>query len=292
MPLDLAVRQLVPDGSLIYIEGVLANRLPMAAVHELIRARRRRLRLVSAPNGLAVDQLVGAGCVEEFLGFMTDRGFASMRRFREAAEQGAIRVRESMGYAICMALRAGAYGIPFIPLPDFRGSDLLKVREDYRVMASPYNPEETVVLVPALRPDVLLIHAHRADTLGNVVLDEPWPIFTLTVAQACHRVLATVEEVVDPGMLDPSRITIPHFLVDAVVQVPFGASPTALNQRYEVDHKHIALYQEAARTPEGFARYLEEYVYGCSNHQEFINKVGRPPSWRASAQNEGGKASR
>jgi len=282
--LDRAVQRLVPDGSLVYIEGVLANRLPMAAVHEVIRARRRNLRLVSAPNGLAVDQLVGAGCVEEvefyFLGFMTDRGFASMRRFREASEQGTIKVRESMGYAICMALRAGAYGIPFIPLPDFRGSDLLNVREDYRVMPSPYNPKETVVLVPALRPDVLLIHAHRADTLGNIVLDEPWPVFTLTVAQACHRVLATVEEIVEPGTLDSRRITIPHFLVDAVVRVPFGAAPTALNQRYEVDHKHIALYQEAARTHEGFASYLDEYIYGCTNHQEFIAKTGHPPSWQ------------
>ena len=123
-------------------------------------------------NGLAVDQLIGAGSVAElefyFLGFMTEQGFASMRRFRSAAEKGAIQVKESMGYAICMGLRASAFGIPFIPLPDFRGSDLLTIREEYQSIASPYNPEENVILVPALRPDVLLLHAHSADKAGNI----------------------------------------------------------------------------------------------------------------------------
>ncbi len=292
MTLDKAIQRLVPDGSQIYLEGILANRSPMAAVHEIIRARRRRLRLVSAPNGLAIDQLIGAGCAEEvefyFLGFMSNQGFATMRRFRSAVEAGRIKAKESMGYAVCMALRAGAYGIPFMPIPDFRGSDLLKVRKDYRVMTSPYNPDETVVLVSALRPDVLVLHAHAADEQGNIVLDEPWPVFTLTTAQACQKVIVTVEEIVETGTLDPSRITIPHFLVDAVVQVPFGAAPTALNKRYEVNHDHITLYQQSARTADGFAQYLDEYIFGCATHEEFIAKVGKPPEWIRDPQNRGG----
>ncbi len=281
--LNQVIQQLVPDGSQVYCEGILANRLPMAAVHEIIRARRRGLRLVSAPNGLAIDQLIGAGCVEEvefyFLGFMTNKGFQAMRRFRSAVEAGRIRAKESMGYAVCMALRAGAYGIPFIPIPDFRGSDLLNVRDDYRIMSSPYNPDEMTVIVPALQPDVLLLHAHTADEHGNVVLDEPWPMFTLTTAQACQRVLVTVEEVVEAGKLGSSRITIPHFLVDAVVKVPFGAAPTALNKRYEVDDNHIAVYQESAKTAEGFAQYLDEYIFGCTDHEAFIDKIGQPREW-------------
>lgn len=277
------IQDFIPNGCHIYLEGLLVNRLPMAAVHEIIRANRRDLQVVSAPNGLAVDQLIGAGCVAEiefyFLGFMTENGFASMRRFRSAAEDGTVRVKESMGYAICMGLRAGAYGIPFIPLPDFRGSDLLTVRSDYQVMQSPYDSKEIVVIVPALSPDILLLHAHSADERGNVFLDEPWTNFTLTTAQACHRVLVTVEEIVEPNAFAPDSITIPHFLVDAIALIPYGAAPTALNRRYEVDANHIDIYQSAARTQEGFENYLDEYILSCKTHGDYLKKAGYPPAW-------------
>jgi glutaconate CoA-transferase subunit A len=278
------IRDNISHGSHIYLEGLLVNRLPMAAVHEIIRAELRDLRVVSAPNGLAIDQLIGAGAIRElefyFLGFMTQNGFATMHRFRNAAEKGLIRVKESMGYAICMALRAGAYGIPFIPLPDFRGSDLLSIRRDYRIMQSPYDKTDTVITVPALRPDVLLLHAHAADSKGNVYLDEPWTNFTLTTAQACRKVLVTVEEILESEPFEPNQITIPHFLVDSIALVPYGAAPTALNQRYEVDASHINLYQIKAKTDEGFLEYLQEFIRDCATHTRFLEKVGLPPTWR------------
>jgi glutaconate CoA-transferase subunit A len=278
------VRNFIPDGSHVYLEGLLVNRLPMAVVHELIRSKVRNLRVVSAPNGIAIDQLIGAGCVSElefyFLGFMTQNGFATMRRFRSAVERGTLRVKESMGYAICMGIRAGAFGIPFIPLPDFRGSDLLSIRDDYHIMQSPYNPDDTVITVPALRPNALILHAHSADAKGNVFLDEPWTTFTLTTAQACERVVVTVEEIIEEEAMDPSRITLPHFLVDAIAQVPNGAAPTALNRRYEVDSTHMNVYLEKAKTDEGFDQYLHEYIHSCSDHAGFIEKAGIPPPWR------------
>lgn len=282
------IGQNITDGCHIYLEGILANRLPMAAIHEIIRAQAKKLRIVSAPNSIGVDQLIGAGLVSElefyFLGVMTKNGFSTMRRFREAAESGTIHVKESMGYAICMALRAGAYGIPFIPLPDFRGSDLLSSREDYHILPSPYNSTETVITVPALCPDVLLLHAHRADTKGNVVLDEPWTAFTLTTAQACKKVLVTVEEIVEVDTLNPKQITIPHFLVDAIAHVPYGAAPTALNQKYEIDMTHFTYYQDMAQTKEQFAQYLQTYVLDCSDHAAFLEKVGLPPPWKTTSE--------
>lgn len=283
MPLEQMIAHFVPNGAQIYLEGLLANRLPMAAVHQMIRAKRRKLKLICAPNGIAVDQLVGAGCVKEiefyFLGFMTKTGFASMRRFRAAVEQGRLEAKESMGYAICMGLRAGAYGIPFIPLPDFRGSDLLKIRKDYLTMQSPYDVDETVILVPALHPDVLILHAHSADEKGNVVLDEPWPIFTLTTAQACKRVLVTVEEIVEANSLTPERITIPHFLVDAISLVPYGATPTALHRRYEIHAEHIELYQQSAQTQRGFDEYSTRFILECKTHEDFLQRAGLPQPW-------------
>ncbi|MDO8055318.1 MAG: CoA-transferase, partial [Candidatus Hermodarchaeota archaeon] len=184
------------------------------------------------------------------------------------------------GYAICMALRAGAFGIPYIPLPDFRGSDVLRIRDDYKVMTSPYNPDETVITVPALRPEVLLLHAHTADELGNIQLIEPWPYFTLTTAQACHRVLVTVEEIVEPGAISAKDITIPHFLVDAVAHVPYGAAPTALHRRYEVDATQISVYQQAAQTQPGFNQYLQEFILACPSHDAFLKKTSYPHTWR------------
>lgn len=283
MSLHQLIRKHISHGSHVYLEGLLVNRLPMAAVHEIIRAQLRELRVVSAPNGLAIDQLVGAGAVAElefyFLGFMTQNGFATMRRFREASEAGTLKVKESMGYAICMALRAGAFGIPFIPLPDFRGSDLLSIRQDYQVMHSPYDSQETVIAVPALRPDVLLLHAHLADEKGNIILKEPWTNFTLTTAQACNKVLVTVEEVADSELFEPQSVTLPHFLVDAIAHVPYGAAPTALNHRYEIASTHIQLYQDKAQTQEGFDEYLHEYIRSCSDHSSFLDKAGMPPPW-------------
>jgi glutaconate CoA-transferase subunit A len=146
-------------------------------------------------------------------------------------------------------------------------------------MNSPYHPEESVITVPALQPDVLLLHAHAADTRGNVVLNEPWTNFTLTTAQACQRVLVTVEEIVPFGSLKASDITIPHFLVDAIAQVSYGAAPTALNRCYEVDFTHIAEYQKAAQTPDDFHQYLRQYILGCDSHGAFLKKTGFPPPW-------------
>jgi glutaconate CoA-transferase subunit A len=297
MSLGQMVSEFIKDGSHIYIEGILANRLPMAIIHEIIRQKLKNLRIVSAPNGIAVDQLVGADCVAEvefyFLGFMTQQGFATMRQFRTAVEEGRVMSKESMGYAICMALRAGAFGIPFIPLPDFRGSDLLLVRDDYKLMVSPYNSQETVVLVPALRPEILILHAHLADTKGNIVLKEPWPDFALTTAQASHHVIVTVEEIVESGTLTPREITIPHFLVNAVALMPYGAAPTALNLSYEPDQNHIATYQRLAQTKEGFQRYLQEYILTTKTHDAFLKKAGFPPKWIPSQNRfgEGGSSS-
>lgn len=291
MSLNKMVQDFVADGNLVYIEGILANRSPMAIIHEIIRKGRQNLRIISAPNGIAIDQLIGANCVNEiefyFLGFMTQTGFAPMRRFRSAVEARKLKVKESMGYAICMGLRAGAYGIPFIPLPDFRGSDLLNVRKDYKIMNSPYNPNDTVIVVPALQPDILLLHAHYADTDGNIVLDEPWPIFTLTTAQACQKVIVTVEEIIESKTLKAHQITIPHFLVDAIAHVPYGAAPTALNRRYEVDYSHIMEYQESAKTARAFTQYLQEYVLECASHKDFLKKTGLPPSWVIKSQTKG-----
>ncbi|MFX1576407.1 MAG: CoA transferase subunit A [Promethearchaeota archaeon] len=283
----VSLHQLVRDhifqGNQIYLEGLLVNRLPMAAVHEIIRAELTDLRIVSAPNSVAVDQLIGAGVVLElefyFLGFMTANGFATMRRFREAVETGKLKVKESMGYAICMALRAGAFGIPFMPLPDFRGSDLVTIREDYRIMQSPYDERDSVITVPALCPDVLLLHAHAADSKGNVYLDEPCTNFTRTTAQACKRVLVTVEELIEPDTYNPSQVTIPHFLVDAIAIVPHGAAPTALNRRYEIDIAHLSVYQEKAQTKKGFEEYLHYYIQTCFDHSAFLAKTGLPPPW-------------
>ncbi len=297
MSLSHMVSQFIKNSSQVYIDGILANRLPMAIIHEIIRQGQKDLRIVSAPNGIAVDQLVGAGCVEEvefyFLGLMTQQGFATMRQIRTAVETGLVRIKESMGYAICMALRAGAFGIPFIPLPDFRGSDLLKVRDDYKILVSPYNSQDTVVLVPALRPDLLVLHAHKADTRGNVVLEEPWPDFTLTTAQACHQVIVTVEEIVEERIFNPREITIPHFLVNAIALTPFGAAPTALNHYYETNQNHIAIYQQAAQTEEGFQSYLQEYILAPKTHAGFLKKAGFPPDWISTQKgfSKGGKSS-
>jgi len=236
---------------------------PMAVVRALVRRRARNLRLLGVPVlGLGADLLIGAGCVAEVESSAVSLGEAGMApRFTEAAETGAIRVRDATCPAIHTALQATEKGVPFLPLRGVIGSDLLARRGDWKIVDNPLEPGDPILVVPAISPDVALFHARWADDAGNVWLGRRRELATM--AHAARRTLVTFEER-KPGDMLEDELLAPGVLsavyVSGAAPAPRGAWPLGAPDLYPIDDAHLARYAAAAKTRAGFERYLDEFV--------------------------------
>jgi glutaconate CoA-transferase, subunit A len=263
---------LVRDGAIVALGGGLSARLPMALVRELIRQGRRDLHLVGSAHSIDVDLLVAAGavrrCEESYVGFEQDLGLAPA--YRRAAEAGSIEVAESCCVNILAQLRAAEMGLPFLPVRGVRGSDIALLHPEYKTITCPFTGE-TLVAVPALRPDVALLHAPAGDRYGNLHLEQPY-VLDERFASAARTVIATVDELVSTDEVTASGVTIPAHLVAATVLAPFGAHPTSCYPRYAYDRAHLHEYVSAAQSgPDDLAKYLATYVNGSEeSYQEAV----------------------
>jgi glutaconate CoA-transferase, subunit A len=254
---------LVSDGAVVALGGGLSARLPMAMVRELIRQGRRGLHLVGSAHGIDADMLVAAGavrrCEESYVGFEQDLGLAPA--YRRAAEEGSIEVAETCCVTILAQLRAAEMGVPFLPVRGVRGSDIAALHPEYTTVTCPFTGE-TLLAVPALRPDVALLHAPSGDRYGNLHLDQPY-VLDERFASASRTVIATVDELVSTEEVAASGVTIPGHLVAATVLAPFGAHPSSCYPRYAYDRGHLREYVAAAQSgPVDLGKYLATYVYG------------------------------
>lgn len=263
-PESLAAR--IPDGALVAVPP--DNSLtPAELARALVRRGATGLRLVGVPiGGYAMDLLVGAGCVAEIetsAVTLGEHGFAPC--FTRAVKAGAIRVRDATCPAIHTRLQAAEKGVPFLPLRGLIGSDILAHRPDWRVVDNPLaEASDPIVLLPALSPDIAIIHAAAADAEGNLWVGRRRELATM--AHAARITLATVEEIVPGNFLEDERMApgvISATYVTAVAVAARGAWPLALLDRYGVDEAHVAEYARLARTTEGFATYLARYVHAA-----------------------------
>jgi glutaconate CoA-transferase, subunit A len=266
----------VHPGDCVAIGGGLSWREPMAAVRELVRQRIGGLKLVGSAHGIDVDLLCGAGAVasssESYVGFEQDFGMAP--NYRRACETGAVEVRDSCCYTLVQQLRAAIQGLPFLPIRSVRGTGFLAMHPEYRTMICPFTGEE-LVLVPALIPDIALLHAQAGDAHGNLHIEGP-PVADLLFARASKKVIATVEEIVPQEQLVERGVTIPYLYVTAIAEVPYGAHPTACYPRYGYDRRHTAEYYRCAGEGAEIFRnhYLQPYVLDCPDHGQYLNAVG------------------
>jgi glutaconate CoA-transferase subunit A len=235
----------------------------MAAVRALIRRGARDLHLVAVPQaGFQADMLIGAGCVSSLEAAaitLGEHGFAP--RFTDAVKNGRIVLRDATCPAIHAGLQAAEKGIPFMPLRGILGSDLLAHRDDWKVLDNPFAEDDAIVALPAIRPDVALFHAARADRHGNVWIGVRREL--MLMAHAACQTLVTVEEIVDDDLLADEAYaagTIPAIYVSAVAEVANGAWPVGLAGRYPPDAAHLAEYARLAATAAGFQHYLDEHV--------------------------------
>jgi glutaconate CoA-transferase subunit A len=253
----------IRDGCLLVVPREVSG-VPMGATRALIRRGVKRLQLVALPtSSLQADLLIGAGCVETLETSAVSLGeFGPAPRFTAAVVSGSIKMKDATCPALHAALQASEKGVPFMPLRGLVGSDVLKYRDDWKVIESPFASGDPIVLLPAIKPDVALIHAPMADRLGNVWIGRQRELATM--AHAAHKTIATVEKIHDGNLLDDPTLaagTLPGFYVETIAIDERGAWPLGLPDFYPADSDHLAEYARMAATVEGFADYLERYVY-------------------------------
>ena len=260
--LDEALAPIV-DGCMLVVPRE-ASGVPMAATRALIWRGTKRLHLVALPtSSLQADLLIGAGCVETLETSAVSLGeFGPAPRFSAAVTAGTIRMLDATCPALHAALQAAEKGVPFMPLRGLIGSDLLKHRPDWKVVDSPFGNDDPIVLLPAIRPDVALLHAPYADKAGNVWIGRQRELATM--AHAAALTIATVEEIRDGNFLDDPIMaagTLPGFYVENIAVAKRGAWPLNLPDFYDADADHLAEYSRLAATAQGFAEYLQRHVH-------------------------------
>ena len=254
----------IPDGASVAVAPDYSG-CAMAAVRALIRRGTGDLHLLTVPQaGFQADMLIGAGnvsSVETAAITLGEHGFAP--RFTDAVKNGRILLRDATCPAIHAGLQAAEKGIPFMPLRGILGSDLLAQRDDWQTLDNPFSKGEgdPIVVLPAIRPDVALFHAARADRHGNVWIGVRREL--MLMAHAAKSTLVTVEEISDDNLLADEAYaagTIPALYVSAIAEARDGAWPVGLAGRYPADRDHLGEYARQAKTAAGFQQYLDEFV--------------------------------
>jgi len=253
----------IADGCMLAVPRETSG-VAMAATRALILRGLKNLHLVTLPTStLQADLLIGAGCIATLETSAISLGeFGPAPRFNAALLAGALRMRDATCPALHAQFQAAEKGVPFMPLRGLIGSDLLAHRTDWKIADNPFGNDDPIVLLPALRPDVALFHAPLADRAGNVFIGTQREL--VTMAHAAERTIVTVEDIHDGDLLrDPllAAGTLPGFYVEAVAVEPRGAWPLPLPDRYGLDVAHLSEYARLAATAEGFAQYLDRYVY-------------------------------
>ncbi|HEX2500931.1 MAG TPA: CoA-transferase [Methylomirabilota bacterium] len=274
-----AVRRHVPDGASVALGTALECLIPFAASHELIRQGRRDLTLVGPISDICFEQLIAAGCVRRAVAaWIGNVQHGAAYAFRRALEQGVPRpleVEDHSNFSIALALEAAALGVPYLPTRSLLGSDLLSRNPRLRVAACPFTGVP-LVLVPALAPDVAILHVQRADADGNCHAWGPTGV-SAAAGKASRAVILLTEELVEPEVIrsDPNRTLLPGFLVSAVVHVPGGAHPSPVQGHYNRDHEVYADWHARSATAEGAVAWLDEWARGPVDHSEYLAKIGR-----------------
>jgi glutaconate CoA-transferase subunit A len=274
LPLSEAIQQNMQDGDLIYAAGF-THLIPFAAGHEIIRQGYKDLVLARATPDLIYDQLVAAGCARKVIfSYMGNPGVGSLRLVRAEIEAGNLEWEEYSHFSMISRLQAGAAGLPFMPMNPTAASDLERANPLYRRVQDPYSGGE-VVVVPALNPDVAIVHVQRADPEGNAHI---WGIIgeQKEAAFAASRVILTAEEIVDPEVIrsDPNRTLIPGFIVDAVCHVPYASHPSYTQGYYDRDNAFYLQWDEVSKSRESIQMYLDEWVFGVKDRAEYWQKLG------------------
>ncbi len=271
-----AIAAYVHDGDTVVIEGF-THLICFAAGHEIIRQGRRNLTLCRLTPDLIYDQMIAAGCARKLVfSWAGNPGAGSLHAFRRAVEgKGApLELEEYSHFGMVARISAGASRLPFWTMRNYMGTDLPEVNPMIQTVTCPYTGE-VLATVPALNPDVTVVHAQRSDAQGNTQI---WGLLGVQkeAAFASERVIVVVEELVDEAAIraDPNRTIIPGLIVDAVVVEPWGAHPSYAQGYYDRDNEFYIRWEAISRNPSALGRYLDDYVHGVEDRAGYVARCG------------------
>ncbi len=267
--LQSAISEHVHDGDVVYAAGF-THLIPFAAGHEIIRQRKRDLTLARATPDIIYDQMVAAGCASKVIfSYSGNPGVGSLRVVRTEIEAGRLAYEEYSHFAMITRLTAGAAGLPFLPMKSVGTLDLAHANPQYKTVTCPYTGE-TLNTVPALNPDVAIVHVQRADAHGNAHI---WGIIgeQKEAAFASKRVIVTAEEIVDEDVIrsDPNRTLIPSLVVTAVCHVPGAAHPSYTQGYYDRDNVFYLAWDKISASREQTEQWLQEWVYAVPDRAAY-----------------------
>jgi glutaconate CoA-transferase subunit A len=278
-----AVGEFIADGAGVALGLQLEQMIPFAAGHEIIRQKKRELRLIGPISDILFDQLIGAACVKDVVAaWVGNVMMGSAYNFRRAAEQEnpgtpgeKLKVFNMTNFSISLGLQAGAMGVPFLPSRTAMGSDVPKGNHFFYQIISPFEPKETLLAVRAIEPDVTIVHVQRADKNGNA---HCWGNFGVMIegVRAAKKVILSAEEIVPEDVIasDPNRTVIPGFLVSAVVHCPYGAHPSPVQGCYKRDDAYFQQYHAETKTPEDFANWAKQWIYDLPDRVDYVKLLG------------------
>lgn len=278
-----AIAELVPDGSSVAMGLQLEQMIPFAAGHEIIRQMRRELRLIGPISDILFDQLIGAGCVKDVVAaWVGNVMMGSAYNFRHAVEVEnpgtpgeKLKVFNMTNFTIALGLQAGAMGVPFLPTRTAMGSDVPKGNHFFYQIISPFQPQETLLAVRAIVPDVTIVHVQRADAKGNA---HCWGNFGVMIeaVRAAKKVIVCAEEIVPEEIIasDPNRTVIPGFLVAAVVECRYGAHPSPVQGCYKRDDAFFQQYHAETKTQLAFDVWVQKWIHGVADREEYTRLLG------------------
>ncbi len=274
-----AIARYVPDGASVAIGLALEHLIPFAAAHEMMRQSRRDLTLIGPISDVLFDQMIGAGCVAKvqaaWVGNVSEGLGHCYRRASEKAIPRPLFTEMHSNFTIGLALFAAAMGAPYIPTRSLLGSDIPRQNPTLRLETSPLDGSP-VLLVPALAPDVAILHVQRSDEDGNAHI---WG--NTGIAQeamlAARDVIIVAEELVPRDVIvsDPNRVVGPSLKVRAVVHEPWGAHPSPVQGYYNRDHAAFHEYHTRTRNIEGYAAWLDEWVLDVPDRASYLAKIDK-----------------
>ena len=278
MRMQEAVARFIPDGASVCMGTALEAAIPFAAGHELIRQRRRGLTLIGPISDMLFDQLVGAGCVRRIIAAWVGNVSAGLgHNYRRAVEKGVpapVEVEDHSNLTLAFALQAGALGVPYLPTRSLLGTGLAESNPTFKAGTDPWSGVP-LLLVPALVPDVAVLHVQRADEDGRAHF---WGTLGVTrpAALAARRVIIVAEEIRPRNRIlsDPGLVLTPETKVVAVVHEPFGAYPSPVQGCYRRHHDFFGRFHEESRTVEGNRAWLDRWVHSVDDWQGFLGVVG------------------
>jgi glutaconate CoA-transferase subunit A len=275
MTLHDAVARHVTDGQTIALEGF-THLIPFAAGHEIVRQGKKDLHLVRMTPDIIYDQMIGAGCARALtFSWGGNPGVGSLHRLRDAVENQWPRPLEIVEHShagMAASYTAGASNLPFGMLRGYVGTDLPRVNPQVKSVTCPYTGE-SLATVPAMRPDLTIIHAQQADRHGNVLLRGILGV-QKEAAMAARALVVTVEELVDTLNAPMNAVVLPGWVVTAIACVPGGAHPSYAQGFYERDNAFYLAWDEVSRDRDGFRRWMDAHVLGTKDHAAFLRSVG------------------